>query len=190
MDGDCIRLFTNLPSLRFHFWKKQKTFSDWPLKIDQLYKNKFCFIPQQDRQLSMFWERPCQRYAVLYWSSPWLGILVNKEAPLTTKVIIQDFKSPFHILYTHALAQNPSILLHLSFSLFLLLVDQTILKTVLFLLKKVLLLLKTVLWLSFFNFQLFGCLLVLSYAKNFGIRRAISSGNPEQFKKLDMIWQP
>ena len=32
-------------------------------------------------------------------------------------------------------------------------------------------------------------LLVLSYAKNIGIRRAISSGNPETYKKLDMIWQ-
>ena len=26
--------------------------------------------------------------------------------------------------------------------------------------------------------------------KNIDIRRAISSGNPEHFKKLDMIWQP
>ena len=28
--------------------------------------------------------------------------------------------------------------------------------------------------------------LVLSYAKNIGIRRAISSGNPETYKKLDI----
>ena len=33
-------------------------------------------------------------------------------------------------------------------------------------------------------------LLVLSYAKNIGIRRAISSGNPENLKKLEIIWQP
>ena len=33
-------------------------------------------------------------------------------------------------------------------------------------------------------------LLVLSYAKNIGIRRAISSGNPENLKKLEMIWLP
>ena len=29
--------------------------------------------------------------------------------------------------------------------------------------------------------------LVLSYAKNIGIKRAISSGNPEHFKKLVML---